>query len=55
MRPSKALAWSLGRAEVEEIDEINILQATMLAMQRAVASLELTPTLVLVDGNRTPD
>jgi len=51
----KALAWSLGRAEVEEIDKINILQATMVAMQRAVAGLALTPTLVLVDGNRTPD
>jgi ribonuclease HII len=51
----KALAWSLGRAEVDEIDDINILQATMLAMQRAVAGLKLTPTLVKVDGNRTPD
>ena len=51
----KALAWSFGRAEVEEIDNINILQATMLAMQRAVAGLNISPTLVLVDGNRTPD
>jgi len=51
---SKAVSWSLGRAEVNEIDEINILQATLLAMQRAVASLELPPELVLVDGNRCP-
>ncbi len=51
----KAIAWSIGRAEVEEIDNINILQATMLAMQRAVAALPKKPTLVLVDGNRTPE
>jgi len=51
----KALAWALGRAEVEEIDEINILQATMLAMERAVAGLSIAPTLALVDGNRAPD
>ena len=49
-----ALAWSLGRAEVEEIDRINILQASLLAMQRAVAGLGVTPELVLVDGNRCP-
>lgn len=49
-----ALAWSLGRAEVEEIDQINILQATMLAMQRAVAGLSIDPTLALIDGNRCP-
>jgi ribonuclease HII len=49
-----AIAWSLGRAEVEEIDDINILQATMLAMQRAVAGLSPTPDHVLVDGNRCP-
>jgi len=51
----KAKAWAIGRAEVEEIDEINILQATMLAMQRAVAGLTLQPGHVLVDGNRCPD
>lgn len=51
----KAKAWSIGRAEVEEIDELNILQATMLAMQRAVAGLEVSPNHVLVDGNRCPD
>ncbi len=50
----RALAWSLGRAEVEEIDRINILQASLLAMQRAVAALALVPELVLVDGNRCP-
>ena len=52
---SKALCWSLGRAEVEEIDELNILHATMLAMQRAVAGLAIQPEWVLVDGNRVPD
>ncbi|MCL7462557.1 ribonuclease HII [Pseudomonas sp. NW5] len=51
---SKALAWSLGRAEVEEIDRLNILQATFLAMQRAVAGLSVRPTLALIDGNRCP-
>ncbi|QIW15557.1 ribonuclease HII [Pasteurellaceae bacterium RH1A] len=51
----KALAWSLGRAEPEEIDELNILQATLLAMQRAVAGLAIQPDFVLVDGNRVPE
>lgn len=51
----QALAWSMGEASVEEIDELNILHATMLAMQRAVAGLEITPTKVLVDGNRAPE
>ncbi|KAB7699433.1 ribonuclease HII [Plesiomonas shigelloides] len=50
----KALAWSLGRAEPHEIDELNILHATMLAMQRAVAGLPITPEFVLIDGNRCP-
>ena len=50
----KALSWSLGRAEPEEIDQLNILHATMLAMQRAVAGLHLTPDFVLIDGNRCP-
>ena len=49
-----ARAWSIGRAEVEEIDRINILQASLLAMQRAVFALTLLPNLVLVDGNRCP-
>ncbi len=51
---AKALCWSLGRAEPEEIDQLNILHATMLAMQRAVAGLNIQPDFVLVDGNRIP-
>ena len=50
-----SLAWSIGRAEVEEIDKINILHATMLAMKRAVESLSVTPEHVQVDGNRCPN
>lgn len=50
----KALAWALGRAEVEEIDALNILQASLLAMQRAVAALSVVPQRALVDGNRCP-
>lgn len=50
----KALSWSLGRAEPEEIDQLNILHATMLAMQRAVAGLHIAPDFVLIDGNRCP-
>ncbi len=50
----RALAWSIAEASVEEIDEINILQATMLAMQRAVAGLKIQPEFVQVDGNRIP-
>lgn len=49
-----ALCWSLGRAEVAEIDAINILQASLLAMQRAVAGLAMAPQQALVDGNRLP-
>jgi ribonuclease HII len=49
-----ALAWSWGRAEVSEIDQINILQASLLAMERAVAQLTLIPKLALVDGNKAP-
>lgn len=51
----QCLAWAIGRAEVSEIDEINILQASLLAMKRAVESLNLEPELVLVDGNKCPD
>ncbi|WP_163933008.1 ribonuclease HII [Paraferrimonas sp. SM1919] len=51
----KALAWCIGRATPAEIDEINILQATMVAMQRCVSGLAVKPDKVLVDGNRTPD
>jgi ribonuclease HII len=50
----KALAWSIARATPEEIDTLNILHATMLAMQRAVQSLNIEPDYVLVDGNRSP-
>lgn len=50
----KALAWSIAEASAAEIDEINILQASLLAMQRAVAGLSRVPTEVLVDGNRAP-
>lgn len=50
----RALAWCIARAEVEEIDQLNILHATMLAMQRAVAGLSVRPDRVLVDGNRCP-
>lgn len=49
-----AAAWAIGRAEASEIDRINILQASLLAMQRAYAGLDLQPELVLVDGNRLP-
>jgi ribonuclease HII len=51
----RARCWALGRAEVEEIDRLNILQASLLAMKRAVASLSLSPKLVLVDGNQAPE
>ncbi len=50
----RALAWALGRAEVGEIDRLNILQASLLAMQRAVEALDPAPDRVLVDGNRLP-
>ncbi len=50
----KAISWSIGRASPQEIDTLNILHATMLAMQRAVQDLNVTPDYVLVDGNRTP-
>ena len=50
----KAIAWSLGRANPQEIDTLNILHATMLAMQRAVEGLNVEPDFVLVDGNRCP-
>jgi ribonuclease HII len=49
-----ALAWALGRAEVEEIDRINILQASLLAMRRAVQALDPQPDYALIDGNRCP-
>ena len=49
-----AIAWCVAEASVEEIDQLNILQATLLAMQRAVEGLRLRPKLVQVDGNRLP-
>jgi ribonuclease HII len=51
---SEAVSWSLGRATVAEIDELNILQASLLAMWRAVEGLSVQPSLVLVDGNHLP-
>ncbi len=50
----QAIAWAVASASAAEIDQINILQATMLAMSRAVGALSITPEEVLVDGNRTP-
>ena len=50
----EAMSWALGRATVAEIDELNILQASLLAMRRAVEALPIQPLLVLVDGNRLP-
>ena len=49
-----ALSYAIGTASVEEIDELNILQATFLAMRRAVEGLSVTPAFALIDGNRTP-
>lgn len=49
-----AIAWALGRAEPAEIDALNILQASLLAMVRAIDALTILPTEVLVDGNQTP-
>lgn len=50
----RALAWAVAEASVEEIDRLNILQATLLAMQRAVAALQPAPSAALIDGNRCP-
>jgi len=51
----RALAWAVGRAEVEEIDRVNILQASLRAMQRAVAALKPAAGYALVDGNHCPE
>jgi ribonuclease HII len=51
---SDALAWSIAQCSEAEIDELNILQATMLAMRRAVEGLKVLPSLALIDGNRCP-
>ena len=48
------MAWALGRAEPTEIDRLNILHASLLAMTRAIKSLKIRPHFVLVDGNRLP-
>ena len=50
----KALAWAIAECSAEEIDDINILQASLLAMRRAVEKLEIQPDHVLVDGNKVP-
>ena len=50
----QALAWAIGEATAAEIDEINILQATFLAMRRAIVGLSITPQHALIDGNRIP-
>lgn len=51
---AKSLAWAVAEASVEEIDRLNILQASLLAMQRAVESLGMQPERALIDGNRCP-
>lgn len=51
---ANALAWSIAQCSEAEIDEINILQASMLAMRRAIEGLKIQPTLALIDGNRCP-
>jgi ribonuclease HII len=50
-----ALAWAVAEASHLEVDEINILQASLLAMKRAILKLDMKPQLVLIDGNRLPD
>ncbi len=51
----KSIAWAIGRVEHDEIDELNILHASMLAMKKAVQALNVVPQHVQVDGNRCPD
>ncbi len=50
-----SLAWSIVEVDIDEIDQVNILQATLLGMRRAVEKLSPTPSLALIDGNRAPD
>lgn len=50
----RSLAWSISFASVEEIDKLNILNATLLAMERAIAGLNILPEIALVDGNKAP-
>jgi ribonuclease HII len=52
---AEAIAWAVAHADVAEIDSMNILQASLLAMRRAVAALSVVPTQALVDGDRCPD
>ncbi len=52
---TKAIAWGIGRCDPEEIDKHNILNATMISMQRAIFELDVSPDKVLIDGNRCPD
>ncbi|MGL1833764.1 ribonuclease HII [Rhodocyclaceae bacterium SMB388] len=52
---AQALSWAIAEASVEEIDRLNILHATMLAMKRAVEALSVSPSLVRIDGNRCPE
>lgn len=52
---NQALCWAIGRAEASEIDRINILQASLLAMQRAISQLKIRPDFIIVDGNRLPE
>ena len=47
--------WSIGKASVKEIDKINILEASLLAMKRAIKKLKKKPTYILIDGNKVPD
>ena len=51
---ARAIAWAVAEASVEEIDRLNILHATLLAMRRAVGALHVVPTHALIDGNRCP-
>ncbi len=51
----KNSTWSIGKASVKEIDKLNILQASLLAMKRAIKKLKKKPTHVLIDGNKTPE
>lgn len=52
---SRAITWAIGRAEASEVDEINVLQASLLAMSRAFSMLQIKPSWVRVDGNHFPD
>jgi ribonuclease HII len=52
---SESISYAIGRAEATEIDQLNILQASLLAMKRAIMALSVTPEYLLIDGNYTPD